>query len=342
MQGAVAGTPGTLPTNWSVVTSATGVTREIVGTGTENGITYIDVRYFGTSTSSGTVQINPTTSTEVAALTGQTWTAAWYLTLVGGSLPSIVNWIWQERDSSGSSVISANAGSFGLPTSGALNAQRYSNTRTLSGGATVANVTARVDVSIPNATAVDFTLRIGMPQLELGAFATSVIPTTTAAATRTADVAVMQGANFSNWYNATAGTLYAEGTAANIIVGTVARVYAQANNAANTEIFSVEARSATSTRVRTFTGGVSVVASDTYSVLGNNAKLAGAYGSDGATVCADGRSPVTAASVIPAPDTLYVGINFSATAASCINGHIRRISYWPRRLANAELQGVTA
>jgi hypothetical protein len=37
MVGAVAGTPGTLPTNWSE--SLGGVTRQVVGTGTTNGIT---------------------------------------------------------------------------------------------------------------------------------------------------------------------------------------------------------------------------------------------------------------------------------------------------------------
>ena len=49
MQGAVAGTPGTLPTNWGV-SVAGGLTRTVVGTGTENGIEYIDVRVQGTTT----------------------------------------------------------------------------------------------------------------------------------------------------------------------------------------------------------------------------------------------------------------------------------------------------
>jgi hypothetical protein len=43
MQGAVAGTPGTLPTNWSE-SRAAGLTQTVVGTGTQNGIDYIDIR----------------------------------------------------------------------------------------------------------------------------------------------------------------------------------------------------------------------------------------------------------------------------------------------------------
>jgi hypothetical protein len=48
-------------------------------------------------------------------------------------------------------------------------------------------------------------------QLEAGSFATSYIATTSASATRTADIAVMTGTNFSSWYNQAQGTIYAEG-----------------------------------------------------------------------------------------------------------------------------------
>ena len=44
-------------------------------------------------------------------------------------------------------------------------------------------------------------------QLEAGAFATSYIPTTTTALTRNADVATMTGTNFSDWFNASEGTI---------------------------------------------------------------------------------------------------------------------------------------
>lgn len=47
-------------------------------------------------------------------------------------------------------------------------------------------------------------------QNETGAFATSYIPTTSAALTRNADVATMTGTNFSSWFNASEGTFVAE------------------------------------------------------------------------------------------------------------------------------------
>lgn len=50
--GAVAGTPGTIPTNWQLVApdSARGIVTQVVGTGTENGVAYIDFRIHGTLT----------------------------------------------------------------------------------------------------------------------------------------------------------------------------------------------------------------------------------------------------------------------------------------------------
>src|SRR5215471_14862518 len=87
--GTVAGTPGTSPTNWSAPGTINGVTRQIVGTGSEDGIPYIDIRYFGTPTAtSGTIIIFEST-TQVAAASGQQWAASVYLRLVAGSLSGI-------------------------------------------------------------------------------------------------------------------------------------------------------------------------------------------------------------------------------------------------------------
>jgi hypothetical protein len=178
-------------------------------------------------------------------------------------------------------------------------------------------------------------------QLEAGAFPTSYIPTTAATATRTADVASITGTAFSSFYNQTEGTVFAEGVARDSISGTTSRVYALAGNAATTEVFSIEARSATSIRARVLTGGVTVLASDTYNALGKNSKVAGACGLDGVTVCADGRSPVTSASSISTPDALYLGANALGAGGSCLNGTIKRLTYFPVRLANPTLQAIT-
>ena len=54
--GTVAGSPGTLPTGWNDFTSPlNGISRQVVGTGTEQGIPYIDINYSGTARSESVV-----------------------------------------------------------------------------------------------------------------------------------------------------------------------------------------------------------------------------------------------------------------------------------------------
>ena len=48
------------------------------------------------------------------------------------------------------------------------------------------------------------------PQLEEGAFATSYIPTSGSTVTRAADLTKITGTNFTDFHNATEGTLYGE------------------------------------------------------------------------------------------------------------------------------------
>lgn len=330
MQGAVAGTPGTMPTNYSTFTSLTGLTRQVVGTGTEDGISYVDVKVSGTPSGSGIFGIYFETATGVAALSGQTWTSSNFCKLVAGSMTGItqINNTIAENNSGGT-YLTGNSTAF-TPTSSSLSSQRRSHTRTLNNASTVF-VFPYYDL-ILTGVAIDFTLRIGLPQLELGAFATSVIPTTTAAATRNADVATMTGTNFSSWYNATEGTLYVDGVP--VLNGT--NVLCAINNGTNDEAINIYWNSnLVQFQVRdNSTTQASITGSRTVPF-----KVAGAYkANDFSAACNDTSLGVDLLGTVPTPDQMRIG---NLTGGSFVNGHIRRIAYYPVRLGDAQLQALT-
>jgi hypothetical protein len=191
--GSVAGTPGTPPTNWSVTGPANGITRTIVGTGTEDGIQYIDVQYAGTPSASSSVVILPEGTAIVAALTGQTWTASLFVRLTAGTLTNAALRIeTAERDNAGA-LLSQSLLAI-TPTGAALKTQRSDLSRTF-GDAAAAFATNSLRVSYTSALPIDLTLRIGLPQLVQAAAPTSPIVTTTVAVTRAADVLTLPVAN---------------------------------------------------------------------------------------------------------------------------------------------------
>lgn len=179
-------------------------------------------------------------------------------------------------------------------------------------------------------------------QMEVGAFATSYIPTVASQVTRAADVAVMTGTNFSSWYNATEGSIYAEASWVGL---TTARQVVIINNSASasTNFISIQTNPTTATIGR---GGVTVGGTAQATMNITNAytagvlfKAANAYKQDNFAFTVDGATPATDTSgTLPTVDQMQLGAVSTTTA----NIWLRKIAYYNRRLTNAELQGITA
>jgi hypothetical protein len=183
MVGAAPGTPGTLPTNW-VLGGSPAVVPQVVGTGTESGIPYIDLRLTGTA-SSAIITLLPETTTAIVASNGQSWTASWYIRLTAGTLNGITNVqpLINETTAAGAGVKN-NFGPLIQASGAALASQRGVYSVPLTGGGTVGAVHPRLQFNITNGAALEATFRLGAPQMELGAFVTSYISTSTVAVTR--------------------------------------------------------------------------------------------------------------------------------------------------------------
>lgn len=338
MQGAVAGTPGTAPTNWSRSASPTsGISNEIVGTGTESGITYIDLRFTGTATATIGFSINLETSSGAAASASQTWTTSTYAKLQAGSLNGSTFQFVLNEYSSVPAFLRNTFSSTVTPTTAALNTQR--STFTVTTGASTAFVQPVVSVIFTNGQTYDFTLRIGLPQLEQGAFATSVIPTTTTALTRNADVASMTGTNFSSWYNQTEGSLFGQFSLISSSYTTGVALDVGAGGAFGT----TEYLSWIGTGWALAPNFAPINVNSSVAITASAKVIAGIKAND-SVIAGNGLiGSVDASCAVPASaTTLTIGKGGWSGSGNYINGWVQRIAYYPTRLPNATLQALTA
>jgi hypothetical protein len=171
-------------------------------------------------------------------------------------------------------------------------------------------------------------------QLEAGAFPTSYIPTTTAQVTRSADAASMTGANFSSWYRADEGTFFQRSTTFSTAANSAA-VGVSDNSTSN--FISVSTRESQIRTLGVFQGtyatpGVPGLLANTFY------QVALAYKTNDVYFATDGvEGPPDTTVNLPAVNQLRIG-GLTATTANTI---VSRIAYYPKRLANTQLQALT-
>jgi hypothetical protein len=75
---------------------------------------------------------------------------------------------------------------------------------------TASSTSEFIALEMDNFTSQNCDILVWAPQLEVGTFLTSNIPTTSSTVTRAADVASITGSNFSSWYNQSEGSLFSQ------------------------------------------------------------------------------------------------------------------------------------
>jgi hypothetical protein len=178
-------------------------------------------------------------------------------------------------------------------------------------------------------------------QSEAGAFPTSYIPTIASQVTRAADNASMTGTNFSSWYNQTEGTFYANWILGGDITGVC--VYLASDGTGDNLIRLRYGTSGTANdcAVITATFVQATLSLTSQLVVYTTYKNAMAYKLDDFARSADGATVIVDSSGTP-PTVTTFNIGSSYTSVEQLNGHIKQIAYYPRRLTNAELQSITA
>ena len=180
-------------------------------------------------------------------------------------------------------------------------------------------------------------------QLEAGSFPTSYIPTTGSTVTRAADVASMTGTNFSSWYRQDEGTVFFNakvfGTKQTYLFGLgktgsgspFARFLPESTKS-RFDIFGPVAAGGSTT----FWGFINNISPVNVPLKGVLCVKAGGYRS-----CLNGSldSATQSAEAVPLFDQLNIGKDSGGSLV--MSGTISRLTYWPTRLSDTQLQALT-
>jgi hypothetical protein len=188
LQGIVAGSPGTMPTNMGVQQQGT-LSRTIGAATTLNGLDVFSLRLNGTTSTTFT-NIAFETNGAIAAANGQTWVPSLFMATVAGAFTNIGTMTYGAAlYDSGVLYIGELSGRTDFKSSLTSSLFRCSVS-----GATIAStafMTPYFQLAFSIGVAIDITLLIGMPKNEPNAL-TSPVRTTGTAATRAANAITLQ------------------------------------------------------------------------------------------------------------------------------------------------------
>jgi hypothetical protein len=215
-------------------------------------------------------------------------------------------------------------------------------------GQTGASVTqVQMQIRLLSGIALEYTgngysgIYIWGAQLEAGAFPTSYIPTVAATVTRNADAASMTGTNFSSWYRADEGAMYAEATTYSTpSYASILSINDSALPANNRFAYGIQSNV---TNLYVITNGSVVVDQIT---SGGTIMTNGVFGRSSYTykvndfaISGNGAAVGTDTSGgIPIVNQLFIG---NDEVNRRLNGYIKKLAYYPARLTNAQLQALT-
>jgi len=344
---AVVGAPGTLPTDWSWTNTGT-LSTEVVSKGTQNGINYVDVRLFGTTSTTST-DLNLAVSNNIAATIGQVWAGSAYLAIVGGAFTNITGVALRAGEYSITPTYLDEVWTptvyNSLPTS-VSPADRKREIGTTN-QATIAYILPYLQFTFASGVAIDITLRIGLPQLENN-IVTSAIYTTGTVSTRNGDSAVIN--SLTPWYNQNEGTFVIDAIS-HYLVGTsdsTSRIFFAVGDPTkalgSAEMMYLVRQLSTSTLTFAMLDGGAAQLTGISASIGASTRFRAAFSyklNDCAGSFIGAAALTDTAATIPTPTKLSIGNGEAAwsgiSTSNGVCGTIKSLSYYNTRKSNADL-----
>ncbi|ONH84826.1 hypothetical protein APZ41_002425 [Roseomonas mucosa] len=331
IEGAAAGSPGTVPAYWTV-TAVAGLTRTL-SAGVEAGAPYLDCNFAGTSTAAGYCVVMPEQVGAAAAAAGQSWTCGVNVALVAGSIPSGGNLRLRMQERGDSSSPATDVGF-----SAAVAAQRVVCTRLLTAAGTT-SIVPSVLAYVPSGVAMNFTLRVSLPQLEQATFATTpVLPPagSRVAQARAADQILCQPAG---GYGG-GGTLLVAATLPQAAPAGQPQGLWQVDDGTDANRLILR-NTGTTLTAEIERGGASGAVMTLGSIVPGAAfRAAFAWAAGSQSACMTGGAIQTAAAILPTGLARLLPGHGSGGWNRALNGSVRLLQYLPARLPDTQLQGL--
>jgi hypothetical protein len=180
-------------------------------------------------------------------------------------------------------------------------------------------------------------------QVEAASFATSYIATTSASATRTADVTQMTGTNFSSWFNNAQGTFVAT-VSAGTVSNTGARVLKISDTDSNRLIDFYINGSTSAQAIYSYQNGITSANYPVGTISTSKYLTAVSYATGNISALINGGSVTTSTSAVVssvANSTFSIGYD-PISGANQISRPIAKIAYYPIQVTSANLQALTS
>ena len=176
-------------------------------------------------------------------------------------------------------------------------------------------------------------------QLEAGAFATSYIPTTTAAATRAADALKYTGVSVPSDYSIFTNFNRKNEIPDNVFIGP----YSLNNGSSNEEVYVTKFKSTTVEGYAvTVSGGLKAITNKATSATNiKSAIRVSANNGGGAVNGAQANGAGVATIIVPASTTI-LNIGQRAASAGNLNDYTQNVTIYPTAFTDAQLQAITA
>lgn len=172
-------------------------------------------------------------------------------------------------------------------------------------------------------------------QFEIGAFATSYIPTTTTSLTRNADVVSMTGTNLTSWLDATQGTLLSEHMVPQFNPANTIFAYSLGSSAGVEVYTGIQTTGVNQFTVQNTTNQANF-AGFAAGVVNVPQKVCGYFKENNFAASANGSPASTdTLGTVPSINKLIFGARNDG--ARVLNGWARKFAYWPFTLTTAEV-----